>query len=443
MIYAIRRSILLNSKLAQYGQQDAIARHSGSSASKQQDRRFMSLEYLLDLLSTYHGRKQYKMRIDLRTSLDKFRHASVDWHDLKGLSAEDFRLLVESFRFSAAERTMLAHAVHSKLCGVMLSKKHGKDGGICRRRGIQQFGWRCGEDCHVDRAYFEDEETPGENVSARLLHASSMSKYRTVENGMVVETRPMPNFEIVGRRKESITPRTWTEGDDPRFVVQCIGYDFRVHPEDARYASQIDAHSDLWKLHAEKFRLVLHEMLETYATDKGMPQPLELKSGDVTPDASFAMSYAPDPDGTIVEYRTVDRFGTRRPWFMTPPPQPFTNGVPDHIPIAPSVIIKINIADGHLGNSTYPTNIDDPQRIQLQGTIMFHNKACFFWAGRNEENALGFLTDYARKIPYSLPLYLFYRVDSVATLRNNPDAKAYIERTLTSDKNGLLFGGGL
>ena len=409
--------------------------------SKLEDKRFMSLEFLFDLLSTYHGRRQYKMRVDLRSSLDKFRHASVDWHDLKGLSAEDFRMLIESFRFSAAERTILAHAVHAKLCGVMLSKKRGKDGGICRRRGLAQFGWRCGEDCHVDRAYLEDEESSDENVSARLLHASSMSKYRTVENGMVIETRPMPNFQIIGRRDDSITPRSWIESEDPRFVVQCMGYDFRVHPEDARYGAQIDEQADLWKLHAEKLRFVLLEMLETYATDKGLPQALEMKPGDITPDASFAMSFAPDPDGTIVEYRIVDRFGTKRPWFMTPPPQPFTNGVPDHIPLCPSVIVKINMADGHLASPMNSTNIDDPQRMQLQVTIMFHDKACFFWTGRNEENALGFLTDYARKIPYSLPLYLYYRVDSVTTLRNNPEAKDYIQRVLSSEKNRLRFGG--
>ncbi|KNH07476.1 hypothetical protein XU18_2008 [Perkinsela sp. CCAP 1560/4] len=411
-----------------------------SSKQKRDDPRFISLEYILDLLSTYHGRRQYKMRLDLKVFLEKFRQASLDWHDLKGLSNEDFLLLSESLRFSAGERTMLAYALHSKLCGVMLSKKSSKTGGICRRRGKSQFGWSCGEECHLNRAYLEDEQNNEENVSAKLLNASSMSKYRCVENGMVVETRPMPNFEIVGRRNEDITPRAWRESQDPRFVVKFMGYDFRVHPDDARYGVQVKEKEELWKAHAEKLRLVLLEMIETYATDKGLPQPLELKTGDINPDASFAMSFAPDPDGTIVEYRVIDRLGRKKPWFITPEPQTFVNGIPTNLPLAPSVIVKINIADGHIGGTNYSTNIDDPQRMQLQVSLMFHHKACFFWAGRNEENALGFLTDYARKIPYSLPLYLYYRVDSAATIHNNPDARDYVARVISSPKNGLLYG---
>ena len=211
-----------------------------------------------------------------------------------------------------------------------------------------------------------------------------------------------------------------------------------------------------------------------------MPQPLEIRPGELQPDMAYTLNYAPDPDGTVVEYRMVDQQGVLRPWFMVPPPQRFLRGVPVDVPFAPSVIIKVTAnapkpeggkeewfsdpklsrakstsGDGSSRSQQPESNrnsqksqseyisptlaIDDPGRLPLQVTIMVHDLACFRLPPEKESTLMQYLVDYASQIPFSLPFYLYYRVDSIDVLRANPDVQQYQRNMLSAEKNGLNF----
>eukprot|EP00760_Papus_ankaliazontas_P035448 PhM_4_TR77/c0_g1_i1/m.42108 len=385
--------------------------------------RFESLRLILDRLSGHYGRRQYKYRQDMKSLVQRFEGMSLDWQDLKALAPEEFRLISDSMRLNAAERTILATALHSKACGVLTEgTTSASPQSLCFRHGVEGHRWRCGVNGHESETFFEHKVTP--------TAAPTLTKTQVVENGIVVDTRPQPDFVIEGRLSEEIVPRTWSAPKDARFNVMTMGFDFRVHPEDPRARIQISDHAHLWERHSEVVRVMLWEMLETFATETGTAQPYDIRVGDFVQDTAIT-PHGTSPEGKYIEYRMMDADGTVRPFFMAPKPQPFHRGVPTFMPFAPSVIVR------SVYHFPTPGTIDTVPHPRLQIQVLSHGQACFKWNKDNEDKAMQYLLEYARKVPYTLPFFLYFRVDPMSMIKHHPEFVT--QRQELYDKNCWAF----
>lgn len=521
----------------------------------------------------------------------------IDWHDLKSLNRIDLLDLMKYLELKASERVIFLSAVESKMCGVLT--KSGRDrrpGTLCVKPGKECFGWRCGENGHVDNLYFEGKPpalplsagerrrhgflslnrherqlylagvskgTPsdvgllplvealaaqgadgGEASKTATLGPSSVASVLTrddalfadsldemqdplnpftisrgqrssrfgstkgnasgdfstasastgatsgkpesstlgvveAEFGLQLEVRTMPDFSVVGRLEERIqpNPRIWSSPGNPIFEVQVMGFEFRVHPEDPRALSQIEAAAGLWEMHASVIKAVVWEMLELYAVERPTQplhiEPFELGAPDDVNTFSSAFishrreespidrdggaettardtidsSIISEEDVTIVERRiyeddaegdadqgSIGAAGARRkyaPWFRTPLPQAFTNGVPDLLPFAPTIIIQATFKPmvESVGFSTPLAGggAHDPKKLAqleehylhyplLDVSILVHPDSCFWWSQEDEEKALEHVLAYAKKVPYAIPFNLYIRVDKCREL---------------------------
>ncbi|CCW70839.1 unnamed protein product [Phytomonas sp. Hart1] len=175
-------------------------------------------------------------------------------------------------------------------------------------------------------------------------------------------------------------------------------------------------------------------MLETHAVERA-PQPLELRPGEVgEPDApqsftsAFTTEWADSREGldagaekTIVEQRMMTVEGEEQPWFHPPLHQKYTeDGVPQILPFAPSVVIKSSFRQ--IQRRSFSEDITK-QLMQpvLDISFLVHPDACFWWNQENEEKCVNQILDYAKRVPFALPFYLYFRVDSSKQLRLNPE----------------------
>ncbi|CBZ27578.1 conserved hypothetical protein [Leishmania mexicana MHOM/GT/2001/U1103] len=389
--------------------------------------RFTSLDLLLQKLSGYVGRRQYKMASDLTQHLEKFKELGIDWHELKFLQRDELvELLSGSLRLNHAERAVVLIALDAKVCGVLCRDTTRHSTKLCMNPGLAEHGWRCGQDGHTNDVYFEGKEQANPAV-LQLAHRSAVRVAR--RDGIDVEVRHEPDFSIVGRNSAQLNPRIWNAPEHSTFVVTPIGFEFRVHPDDPRAVHQIEEAASEWELHLEVVRQVIAEVLELYAVERG-EQPLQLVPGEIgEPDVPEVYSSAfharrssssqAKDDGPITEHRMMSANGAERPWFRTPLPQRFTRGVPELLPLAPTIILHSAFRSIERDISSAEVNRRLMQPV-VDVSCLVHPNACFWWNAEEEERSTRLILDYAKRMPFALPFNLYFRVDSAKVLRAKP-----------------------
>ncbi|KAK7200445.1 hypothetical protein NESM_000098900 [Novymonas esmeraldas] len=402
---------------------------SSSFDSVTERNRYTSLDILLQRLSGYVGRRQYKMASDLTQHLSTFKALGIDWHELKFLQrAELAELFSGPLPLNHAERAVLLTAVDAKVCGVLCRDSTRHSTRLCLSRGVAEHGWRCGRDGHTNDVYFEGKEHANPAV-LQLAHRSTARVAR--RDGIDVEVRHAPDFAVVGRNAAELNPRIWSAPERSTFVVTPIGFEFRVHPEDPRAVHQIEEAAAEWELHRDVMQQVITEVLELYAVERG-EQPLHLVPGEMgEPDvpevysSAFHAKRSPSSQtgvaGTVTEHRMMTAGGTERPWFQTPLPQRFTSGVPDLLPYAPTIIVHSAFRgiERDIGSADVDRRLMQPV---MDISCLVHPSACFWWSAAEEQRSTRLILDYAKRMPFALPFNLYFRVDLAKTLRASPAA---------------------
>ncbi|CCW63467.1 unnamed protein product [Phytomonas sp. EM1] len=392
--------------------------------------RFLSLQLILEKLSGCVGRRQYKMNSNLSNYFEKLKELGIDWHELKLLSREELLELFRHIKVNHAERAVLLTILEVKLCGVLCRSSTRYSTNICMNHGHAEHGWRCGKNGHTCDVYFEGKQ----RANTAALQIANRSFLREAKrDGIYVDVRSSPNFSIVGRLQEDLNPRIWQTPESPNFMVSIIGYEFRVHPCDPRVSPQIEEAAGEWELHAAVVKQILWEMLETNAVERA-PQPLDLRPGEVgEPDSpqSFSSSFTTEwgnscegsdaaEEKVIVEQRMMMADGEERPWFHPPLQQKYADGVPMILPFAPSVVIKSSFRQ--IQRHSFSEDISK-QLMQpvLDISCLVHPEACFWWSQEIEERCVRQILDYAKRVPFALPFYLYFRVDSSKQMRIHPE----------------------
>lgn len=385
--------------------------------------RFLSLEILFSLLSGHAGRKQYPIVPDVSKYVLRLKNIGIDWQQLKSKSSEDLILLFDSLNMSHTERAVCLEALSFKVCGVLCQETTRFSSKICMRPGSASFGWRCGVDGHIQDVYFE-----GKGQAIAIAESKSSIDPST---GVRTSVHSEPNFSVVGRFSENLHPRVWKAPDQPQFIVDIIGYEFRVHPKDPRAKHQIENAAEEWDLHASVTKQVIWEMLEMYATERS-PQPLHLKAGEIlSSDTPIAYSNAFNspqgtdefPEGAVERKMIMSASATATPWFMPPLKQRFESGIPLVLPYAPTIIVKSMF-------QTIPRSLskEDERKYLVQPvmklSVFVHPRACFFWSKEKEDQCIEQILQYARRLPFPLPFYLYLRVDSSRHLKEEPQFSA-------------------
>lgn len=398
--------------------------------------RFLSLNLLLQKLSGYVGRRQYKMSCDLSSHIDRFKELGVDLHELKFLPRDELiELLNNQLKLNHAEKAVLLSALEVKVCGVLCRNATRHSTQLCMNPGVAAHGWRCGQHGHTNDVYFEGKEQANPAV-LQLAHRSAARVAR--RDGIEVEVRHQPDFSIVGRNTADLHPRIWSAPANTSYVVTPIGFEFRVHPDDPRAAQQIEAAAAEWELHQAVMQQVIAEVLELYAVERAA-QPLHLVPGEMgEPDVPEVQSSAfhthhttrsAAAGGKVTEHRMMGPNGQERSWFQTPLPQRFVNGVPQLLPFAPSIIIHSSYRQIERDVSAA-----DVSRRLMQPVVdiscFVHPNACFWWSAEEEEKSTRLILDYAKRMPFALPFNLYFRVDPVKQLRAHPEQMDERERLL-------------
>jgi hypothetical protein len=414
---------------------------SSSFDSVNEKNRFLSLDILLQKLSGYVGRRQYKMGCDVSRHLDRFKELGVDLHELKFLPREELiELLNTRMEMTHAEKAVLLSALNVKVCGVLCRDKTRHSTLLCMNPGVSAFGWRCGQHGHTNDVYFEGKEQANPAV-LQLAHRSATRV--ACRDGIEVEVRHQPDFSIVGRNTADLHPRIWNAPVNVSFVVTPIGFEFRVHPDDPRALHQIEEAAAEWELHLAVMQQVITEVLELYAVERE-PQPLRLVPGEMgEPDIPEVQSSAfhtkrsassstdgMKGNGTVTEHRMMGSNGQERSWFQTPLPQRFVNGVPEMLPFAPSIIIHSSYRQIERDISA----VDVSRRLMqpvVDISCLVHPSACFWWNTEEEEKSTRLILDYAKRMPFALPFNLYFRVDPVKQLRGHPELVEERERLLS------------
>ncbi|KPI89289.1 hypothetical protein ABL78_1622 [Leptomonas seymouri] len=409
---------------------------SSSFDSVNEKNRFLSLEILLQKLSGYVGRRQYKMSCDLSSHMDRLKELGVDLHELKFLSREELmELLSNQLELNHAEKAVLLTALSIKVCGVLCRDKTRHTSQLCLSPGVAEHGWRCGQHGHTNDVYFEGKE----QANPALLQLAHRSTSRVARrNGIDVEVRHQPDFSIVGRNTSNLHPRIWSAPENVSYVVTPIGFEFRVHPDDPRAEHQIEAVAAEWELHLAVMQQVVSEVLELYAVERE-PQPLHLVPGEMggpdTPELQSSAfhsrsSDSSNPNSVVVEHRMMSPNGQERPWFQTPLRQRFVDGIPQTLPFAPTIIIhssyrqiERDLSAAHVGQRLMQPVVDI--------SCLVHPSACFWWNAEEEEKSTRLILDYAKRMPFALPFNLYLRVDPVKLLRGHPEQVEERERLLT------------
>jgi hypothetical protein len=371
--------------------------------------RFFSLDILFRRLSGHVGRRQYKMRCDLVPIAEKLQSQGVDWHDLKAMTRDEVAALFEAMKVTPSERVIIMTALQACVCGVIVETERMSSESLCLRYGKKEFGWRCGKDGHSDNIYFENKEAAVPAVLAR----SRVTKFE--ENGVAVQLRQLPNFVIEGRLSDVLQPRHWVAPKDTKFNVLTMGYDFKIHPSDPRAQPQITEAAELWEMHAEVVRLVLWELLEAHAVERD-PQPLPLAVGDIRPDEPT--DYIPvvlGDDDSPIDLRMKDAKGKQRPWFTPAPPRTFVDGIPAHLPFAPSFAVQ-SVFSFPSGGELTEASLRCPT---LKLSCLTHPSSCYWLSVGAQSKVLDELLSYAKRVPYALPFTLYYRVDTARHLLND------------------------
>ncbi|KAG8346027.1 hypothetical protein TRVL_03144 [Trypanosoma vivax] len=400
-----------------------------------EENRYTSLRLMLEKLSGYVGRRQYKMLCNFDEHYEKLRSEGIDWHELKWLTREELVDLFDKvLRLTRGERAVLLSLLEAKVCGVLRRSDMRHSTVLCMNPGVAEHGWRCGLNGHTSDVYFEGKA----KASPAALQLARRSSVRSAErSGVTVQVRSAPDFSVVGRFDHSLSPRVWSTPENPTFQVSTIGYEFRVHREDPRVVPQIESAAKEWELHAAVTQQVVWEMLEMYAVER-RSQPLDLKPGEMgEPDlpTSYSRAFIARLDSPacgraaeqpVVEQRMMQADGSEVPWFREPPPQMFSGGIPSILPFAPSIIVRSSF------RPIIRASVRDFERQLMQPvmdiTCFFHPESCFWWGAEDEERCLGHILDYAKRIPFALPFNLYLRVDPTRDLRADANILEEMER---------------
>ncbi|KAG5502739.1 hypothetical protein JKF63_04506 [Porcisia hertigi] len=401
--------------------------------------RFVSLDLLLQKLSGYVGRRQYKMTCDLTQHFERFKTLGIDWHELKFLQRDELMELFSGpLQLNHAERAVLLTALDAKVCGVLCRDTTRHSTKLCMIPGVAEHGWRCGQDGHTNDVYFEGKGQANPAV-LQLAHRSAVRVAR--REGIEVEVRHEPDFAIVGRNSAELNPRIWNPPEHNTFIVTPIGFEFRVHPDDPRALHQIEEAASEWELHLDVMQQVIAEVLELYAVERG-EQPLHLMPGEIgEPDVPEVYSTAfherrstssrTETEDTITEHRMMSADGNERPWFQTPLPQRFTRGVPDLLPFAPTIILHSAFRSIERDLDSAGVNRRLMQPV-MDISCLVHPNACFWWNAEEEERSTKLMLDYAKRMPFALPFNLYFRVDPAKVLRARPSMVEEKERLLAT-----------
>lgn len=388
--------------------------------------RFLSLELLLKKLSGYVGRRQYKMNCDMTKYVDHLRDLGIDWHELKYLHCEELmQLLNEQLQLNHAERAVLLSALGAKVCGVLKRSSTRHSTNLCLNPGKAEHGWRCGEGGHTNDVYFEGKQ----KANTAALHLAQRSALRQAKrDGICIDVRSEPDFSIVGRIHQESNRRIWSTPENPNFIVTPIGYEFRVHSDDPRASRQIEDGAAEWELHMNVVQQMIWEMLEMYATER-VAQPLQLAPGEMGPPdtpQSYSSTFSTrtrSPDGSeeiVVEPRMLSTDGVERPWFQAPHPQTYKDGVPTILPFAPSVVVQSSFRQITRGSLSDDVTHRLMQPV-LDVSLFLHPQACFWWNEVDEVRSVRHILDYAKRVPFALPFYLYFRVDPAKHVRLHPE----------------------
>lgn len=388
------------------------------------------MEILFKSLSAYAGRRQYKIIPEISKYIPALREAGIDWHTLKSMDQVDLLELFSSLQLNHAERSILLTALQKKICGVLCESSTRHSNKICFREGVYSHGWRCGQEGHFNDVFFE-----GKSSVPLLQYKNNAIKCRN-DSGVCTIVKDEPDLSVIGRFHDTIHPRVWRTPENPIFKVDLIGYEFRVHPNDPRVKYQIEGASSDWEMHAEITKQIIWEMLEMHATERD-PQPLFLKPGEMgSPDSCLSNSRAfaaevwdNSSNVSLIEYKMTTKDGREVPWFMNPLPQKFENGIPVNLPFAPSIVLKSSFKQLSRSLHSHETEKLINQPV-MDISIFIHPKACFFWNAEDEQKCIRQILDYSKKIPYALPFYLYFRIDSSRHISCNPQ--------LQNKKNQLL-----
>ena len=410
---------------------------SSSFDSVSDKNRFLSLDLLLQKLSGYVGRRQYKMSCDLGSHIGRFKELGVDLHELKFLPRDELiELLNNQLQLSHAEKAVLLAALNVKVCGVLCRDATRHSTKLCMNPGVAEHGWRCGQHGHTNDVYFEGKEQANPAV-LQLAHRSAARVAR--RDGIEVEVRHEPDFAIVGRNTADLHPRIWNAPQNTAYVVTPIGYEFRVHPDDPRAQRQIEEAAAEWELHLAVLQQVISEVLELYAVERE-PQPLRLVPGEMgEPDipevqSSAFHSSSSAHGATVTEHRMMAPNGRELPWFETPLPQRFVNGVPLLLPFAPTIILHSSYRqiERDVGAADVSRRLMQPV---VDISCLVHPSACFWWNAEEEERSTRLILDYAKRMPFALPFNLYFRIDPAKLLRGHPDQLEERERLLREKAN--------
>lgn len=416
---------------------------SSSFDTVNSENRFLPTELLFSYLSGYAGRKQYSIIPDLNIYLSELKRIGVDWHAMKAMDREDLIDLFQHLGVTHSAKAILLTALSHRLCGVLCQGTSGSrySTTLCLNEGVLEHGWRCGENAHFNDVYFEGKQPAVPSVPSSVLarnYSSPRERWSLIgeRGGVKTLVKNEPDFSIVGRFHETLHPRVWRAPDNPQFFVDIIGYEFRVNPKDPRVPAQIEEAASEWELHAEVTKQLIWEMLEMYGTEQA-PQPLTLQTGEMgLPDSITSYSNAfnlPSTSSRIdtgegngeimgesstissrnfsVEHRIKTKDGKEIPWFTPPLPQQFNNGIPEILPFAPSVVLRCSF-------EKIPRNIslNKAEKLLFQPvmnlSLFVHPKACFVWNKNDEQRCIDQILHYAKRIPFALPFFLYFRVDS-------------------------------
>jgi hypothetical protein len=392
--------------------------------------RYAALDILLTKLSSNVGRRAYRMTADLHKSyFARFKEHGVDWHDLKLMSRPAlFNFLRHELAMPAAEKVLLLAALEQKVCGVLVEGTSMDPHLLCMRRGKEEFGWRCGAKGHLADVYFEKKR--GRSATAVSVQHRRDRVDSFDDHGVNVQVRPMLDFSIEGRLHHDAHPRVWSSPTDPVFNVFCMGFEFHVHHDDPRAGPQIADAADDWATHAAVIQNVLWEMVEMYGVEHAA-QPMALQPGDVRQHDDHAaalqqMFTSVDKEtGTVIEHRLRTSGESSTPWFRPAPPQPFRDGVPQHLPFAPTFAVQCTYrlpTAAELAEDGGERHLRSPM-VEL--SCLSHPRACYALPRADEERALGHVLDYAKRIPYALPFTLYFRVDTAKVCRGQD---GFVER---------------
>ena len=460
--------------------------------------RFISLKLLFDRISGYVGRRQYKLKVDLKPLRYTLEKQGIDWFDLKEIASDQSKsisvyndtpeyavgyyenalfitpleALFTRLNVPPSHIVIIMTILEQRICGVITRVPFtGAAVSCCMAPGLEIHGWRCGKNGHLKNVYFEHKDSAND----MLILEKRSRVYKFINNGVTQYIHNEPDFQLDGRAQIPLEPlRQWRQMTESKFDIITIGYDFRIHPNDPRVQPQIVDVANEWDIHAEAIRLTLLELLNQKAVVAPL-QNLEIVPGEID---------LYQRENTITDYKNqftedapihIEKFDNQRekyfikradgtiiPWFQPPESRVHNNNIPDNLPFCPTIIIKATISytpnNSNLLTECPQTVNDTASLLRLPGsplntsqnlrdidsashtlsmdlskkttylndpllkmTCMIHSDCCAQLNQNQEEELIEHVLEIAKKVPFAVPFYLYYRIDPIHAVQSRLD----------------------